>query len=233
MTVASRRRVRIYKHTTDQRAAHVAWPVRIVRLIGVKPLPSRAAAGRSHVGLARHSSLVQAGHFILQPVSATGSAASTPFTSSSTTKRSSGSSVPFSCGVADIERRHELVVAFAVERVVRHQRDFGRQLPVLQELGHLLRIERFRAVGGMRTGPGRNVAEPVPRRRHLAAVPLADVGDELLHMRDVGLLPVPFEHPGADPRLRRQTVEDLQLLLRAGDVDTSCRGRTAPPASAH
>ncbi len=56
------------------------------------------------------------------------------------------------------------------------------------------------------------------RGGNLAAVNLADVGDEIGDMRHIGLQPVPFEHPGPDPRLGRQAFEHFQLLLRAGDV---------------
>ena len=56
------------------------------------------------------------------------------------------------------------------------------------------------------------------RGRHLAVVDLADRGDELVDMRHVRLVPVPFEHPGADARLGRQAFEDFELLLGAGDV---------------
>jgi hypothetical protein len=59
----------------------------------------------------------------------------------------------------------------------------------------------------------------MPRGRHLAAVDFANVGDELFHVRDVGLFPIPLEHPGADAGLGRQALEHLKLLLRAGDAE--------------
>ena len=78
---------------------------------------------------------------------------------------------------------------------------------------------RLFLVGDQRERHRRGVAEPVPRGRHLAVVDLADVGDELVDAGNARLLPVPFEHPDADARLRRQRLQQFQLLLRAGDVD--------------
>ena len=63
------------------------------------------------------------------------------------------------------------------------------------------------------------IAEPRARGRHVAAGPLADIGNEFLDMRHAGLLPVPFEHPVAEQRFRRQALIDFQLLLGAGDMD--------------
>ena len=95
----------------------------------------------------------------------------------------------------------------------------GGNLKFSQRLGQLDRVERLLLVGDKRAGPGRDIAEPVARRRHLAAIDLPDVGDEFLDVRHVGLQPIPFEYPGADARLGRQAFEHLQLLLRAGDVE--------------
>ena len=59
----------------------------------------------------------------------------------------------------------------------------------------------------------------MPRGRHVAIVDLANIGDEFVDAGYARLLPVPFEHPDADARFRRQRGERFQLLLRSGDVD--------------
>ncbi len=57
------------------------------------------------------------------------------------------------------------------------------------------------------------------RGRNLAAVDLADVGDEFVDAGNARLLPVPFEHPDADPRFGRHRLERLELLLKARYVN--------------
>src|SRR5208282_3863689 len=121
-------------------------------------------------------------------------------------------------GVADVERGDELVVAGAVVGIVRHECDLGRQLETAERLGELDRVERLLLVGDERAGPGRDIAEPGTRGRHLAGL-LPDGRDEVVEMGDTGLLPVPFEDPGADARLGRQALERLELLLGAGKVE--------------
>ena len=119
----------------------------------------------------------------------------------------------------NIKVGNELALALAEVGPVRHQRDFRRQLEALHRLGHLHRIERLRLRGRERASVHRREAEPGARGRNVAAAPLADFGDEFLHVRNVRLLPVPFEHPGADAGFRRQAEQHFQLLLRAGQME--------------
>src|SRR5579872_2440062 len=116
-------------------------------------------------------------------------------------------------------RRHQLMVALAVIDLVGLQLDVVGQLEILERSGELDRVERFLLVGDQGKAHRGRVAEPVPRGRHMAVVDLADVSDELVDAGNARLLPVPFEHPGSDPRLRRKTGERLQLLLCASDTD--------------
>ena len=97
-----------------------------------------------------------------------------PLTSWSTLNRSSGAAA-CACGVADKQRRHQLVLRRRGKRPVRHQRDFRRQLEALHRLGHVDRLERLGLLGGERAGPGRGIAEPGARGRHVAGA--------LLHRR--------------------------------------------------
>src|SRR6516162_10053872 len=120
--------------------------------------------------------------------------------------------------VADIERRHQLVIAGAIERVIWHQGDFRRQFEVFECLCELYWVQRLLFIGDERAGPGRDITEPMTRCRHLAAVDLSDIGDEFLQVRNVGLHPIPFENPRPNARLGRQTFEHFEFLLRAGDM---------------
>ena len=157
------------------------------------------------------------GQVILQPLSSTVPATSTPLTTLVTLKRSSGAE-PLGLGVADKERGDELVLAGAIEGRVRPEGDFGRQVEVLQRLRHVDCLQRLGLGGGERAGPGGDIAEPVARRRNPAGA-LLDRLDEFRDMRHARLVPVPFHDPGADARLGRQAFERLQLLLRAGEMD--------------
>src|SRR5579885_1611089 len=94
-------------------------------------------------------------------------------------------------GLADEDRAHELVVAGAVGRASRLERDLGRQLEARQGMGKLHGVERLLLIGDERRGLHRDITEPVARRRLLAGA-LLDGGGELLHMRHVGLIPPPL-----------------------------------------
>src|SRR3954447_15599979 len=152
----------------------------------------------------------QAGQVILQPVSSSVPAASTPLTSVVTLNRSSGS-LPFDCALPTNRFGEKMWFFFlraeketAEESAVGHQRHFRRQFEALHGLRHLYRFERLRLVGGERAGVDSGKAKPCTRGRHMTAASLANVSDELIDVGNVRLLPVSLEHPGSDPRLRRQ-----------------------------
>src|SRR5580693_9548513 len=62
--------------------------------------------------------------------------------------------------LADEQGSEQLILAGAVEGRVRPERDFERQMKILQGLRHIERLERIRLRGGERTGPYRDIAEP-------------------------------------------------------------------------
>src|ERR1700730_7145823 len=65
--------------------------------------------------------------------------------------------------LADEQGSEQLVLAGAVEGRVWPERDFGRQMKVLQGLRHIERLERIRLRRGERAGPNRDIAEPGAR----------------------------------------------------------------------
>src|SRR5262249_44555793 len=100
-----------------------------------------------------------------------------------------------------------------------HQRNLRRKLEPFERLGKLYTLEGLLLIGDESAGPAGDEAEPVTRRRHLAAGLALDGVDEFRDMRHAGLLPVPLEDPGADARLGRQSLEHLELLLRTGNME--------------
>src|SRR5271166_988236 len=91
-------------------------------------------------------------------------------------------------------------------------------MKVLQRLRHVQGLERIRLGCGERAGPRRYESEPRAGGGDVAGA-LLDRIHEFRDMRRPRLLPVPFHHPGADARLRRQALERLHLLLRAGQMN--------------
>src|SRR4029077_14841145 len=70
--------------------------------------------------------------------------------------------------LADEQGSEQLILASPVEGRVRPERDFEREMKVLQGLRHVERLERIRLRGGERAGPYRDIAEPSARRRYPA-----------------------------------------------------------------
>jgi hypothetical protein len=120
--------------------------------------------------------------------------------------------------MADVERRDQLVIARPIKGRARHQRDLGRQMEPAERSGELDRVKRIFLVGDESIAPGGRIAEPGSRGRDLAR-PLPDRRHEVSDMRDIRLLPIPFEHPDPDARLRRQSLEVLEFLKRAGKME--------------
>ena len=102
--------------------------------------PRRLGGGSEPAPLRSHDR--QVGQVILQPLSSTVPATSAPLTTLVTLnkivrRRALG------LRLADEERGEELILAGAIEGRVRPERDFGRQMEVLQRLRHVDRLQRI------------------------------------------------------------------------------------------
>ena len=109
------------------------------------------------------------------------------------------------------------MVACAVVHLVGLKLHLWRQLEAAQRTGELEGIDALFLVGDQPDSVGRRVPEPVARGGHLAAVHLADLGHELLDMRNAGLVPVPLEHPVPEPSLERLPLHILELGIAPGN----------------
>jgi hypothetical protein len=119
-------------------------------------------------------------------------------------------------GLADEDVRHQLVIAGAVADLALLQGDVRRQLQVLQGLGKLRPVERFRLLGRKTHRVHADIAEPVARGRRLLGRG-AIVRHELDDLRHVRLVPPPFHRPPAGLRIGRAGLDALQLEQRAAE----------------